>query len=212
MIAVLRTPSGAITGALLLAAAAASALATLVGAWSVALPMVAATFGLGTALVLHPRPQPPTPAGLIEKVTQQASTGRKLVIYERETGLFAHWYLALRGEEECNRAARYARSLSLLVIEPVSPDNAWGVKDELATWISQNLRATDVAGYFGNGRYVVIMPETAHEGVERVLERVVAEVSGAVMATSDYGVDGSTYEELYTAASARLVDEARAAA
>ncbi len=59
---------------------------------------------------------------------------------------------------------------------------------------------------------MVIMPETAHEGVERVLERVVAEVSGVVMATSDYGADGSTYEELYTAASARLVDQARAAA
>jgi len=212
MIAVLRTPSGAITGASILGITVACALALLFGAWLAALPMGAALLGVAAALALHPRPQRPTPERLIEKVTEQAASGRKLVIYERETGLFAHWYLALRGEEECHRAARYERSLSLVVIEPVSPDNAWGVKDELATWISRSLRATDVAAYFGNGRYVVIMPETAQEGAERVLERVVSEVPGIVMATSDYGTDGSTYEELYAQASARLVDDTRAAA
>jgi hypothetical protein len=212
MTAILRTPWGAISGGSLLAVAAGMALAISFGAWTVVLLLSAGVAGIAGALALHPRPEPETPARLIEKVTEQAASGRKLVIYERETGLFAHWYLALRCEEECHRATRYARSLSLLVIEPLSPDNAWGVKDDLANWISQNLRATDVAAYFGNGRYVVVMPEATPNGVERVLERMAGEVPGVALATSDFGVDGATYDELYAAASERLIAEAKQAA
>jgi hypothetical protein len=48
----------------------------------------------------------------VQKVAEQAEAGRKFVIYERTTGLFAHWYIAMRGEEECNRVARLRREIN----------------------------------------------------------------------------------------------------
>ena len=56
---------------------------------------------------------------LERKLTRQVEAGRKLVIYDQETGLLASWYLALRCEEECYRSRRYGRSLSLLVVRAV---------------------------------------------------------------------------------------------
>jgi hypothetical protein len=210
--AVLRTPSGAAIGAALIASAAGWALAVAFGAWIVALPLAIAVIAAGAALALHPLQVAATPARLIEKVSQQAESGRKLVIYERETGLFAHWYLALRGEEECGRAGRYQRALSLVVVEPRLPEGAWGVKDELASWVGQHLRATDVAAYFGNGRYVLLLPETDGEGTDSLLARIRADVSGVALAVADYGTDGSSYDELYACASGRLTEDALGAA
>jgi hypothetical protein len=209
VIATVRTPYGAIALVAAIVALAACVAAAATTALPVAALCAVAAIGIAASLALQPRPAPPTPERLIEKVTEQAETGRRLVIYERETGLFAHWYLALRGEEECIRATRYERSLSLIVIEPLSPENAWGIKDELASWIGHNLRACDVAAYFGNGRYVVIMPETTNDGVAHVNERIRTEIPGVEAVISDFGADGSTYEELYMRASDRLRSEAQ---
>jgi hypothetical protein len=204
MTAVLRAPSGAISALAGVIALAACVAAIATGAWALGALCAVAALGIAGGIALQPRPVPAPPARLIEKVTEQAESGRRLVIYERETGLFAHWYLALRGQEECTRAARYDRSLSLVVIEPLSPDNAWGIKDELASWIGHNLRACDVAAYFGNGRYVVIMPETAGDGVAHVIDRIRTEIAGVEAVIADFGADGTTYEALYTTASERL--------
>ena len=42
----------------------------------------------------------------LEGLAKQVEEGRKLAIYDRETGLYAYWYLVLRGEDECARAPR----------------------------------------------------------------------------------------------------------
>ena len=208
MITSLRTPANVLIAIALVAAAATAMLTIVLSAWPAVAPSAIAVICAGFAIALGPRREEPTTARLLEKVSEQAESGRKLVIYERETGLFAHWYLALRGDEECNRARRYNRGLSLLLIEPSAPENAWTVKDDISRWIGQNLRATDVAGYLGNGRYVVIMPESTQDGTSRVIERISNEIAGVALSSSEYGADGASYNELYEAAAARLRDGA----
>ncbi len=143
---------------------------------------------------------------LLTRATLQAESGRKLVIYERETGLFAHWYVVLRCEEECRRALRYERPLTLLLVEPATEDGAWAINERVLEWLRGQLRATDLPGYLGNARYVVIMPETSSTRAKRVAKRLRADIEGSEAALSCLGDDGTTYEELFEAARGKLTD------
>ncbi|HZP56513.1 MAG TPA: hypothetical protein VFC53_03045 [Dehalococcoidia bacterium] len=159
-----------------------------------------AAAGLAGASTLARRDASDAPARLLEKVSEQAQSGRRLVIYERETGLFAHWYIALRGEEECDRAARYKRPMSLMLVEPGSRDAGWEARSKLADWLSRNLRATDVAGYLGNGRFIAILPETEQGSTPVVIERLRSEIESVETSVAAFGKDGVSYEDLYRAA------------
>jgi hypothetical protein len=178
-----------ITGLALLAAAAAAV----------------STVALTATLILDAKDiEPPTDPGLLEKVEQRVESGRKLVIFERETGLFAHWYVTLRGQEECARARRYERELMLTVIEPAEAANAWALKDELASWLGRHVRSCDIAGYLGNARYIVLMPETDPGGAEGAIARLRQDSAGVTIATSRFPEDGASYDELYATATSRL--------
>lgn len=157
-------------------------------------------------------PRPRSNAVLMGKVAQQVEHGRKLVIYERDTGLYAQWYVTLRGDEECIRAQRYGHPLSILVIEPRTDTNSAPLSGALATWLATRTRATDIVGYLGNGRHVVIMPETAPDKASVFNARMLADAPPARLALAEYPADGATFEELYAAAATRLLREARSAA
>ncbi len=137
----------------------------------------------------------------IEKYVQQ---GHKLAIYERDTGLFAHWYVELRGAEECDRAKRYERPLSMLVIEPARTQEARDAQQELCAWLSSELRHADVAGYMGNGRYIVLMPETDTEAATHVIERLMNEGYATDVGIACFPEDGATHDELYKSAASQL--------
>jgi GGDEF domain-containing protein len=193
--------------ALLLIAALAAAAGLVHGAASGA--PLAAALGAATmaaivlALGLERLPASPK-SNLVGKIAQQADLGRKLAIYERQTGLFAHWYLALRCEEECRRAKRYEHPLTLLLIEPARTSKAWDVNEQLVGWLRGQLRGTDLAGYLGNGRYVVLMPETTPARAKRVSKRVLREVKSCEAGLSCHPDDGATFDELCEAAKDRL--------
>jgi hypothetical protein len=141
------------------------------------------------------------------KVGKLIESGRKLVIYERDTGLFAHWYVTLRGDEECARAARYGHDLSVLLLGPSSPEDAWAVQEALADWIRRHTRSTDVAGYLGNGRFTLVMPETGESGALELVRRVTDNVPGADWALSFFPADGESFERLYEVAAERMVPQ-----
>jgi hypothetical protein len=149
---------------------------------------------------------------MLGKAIERADSGRKLVIYERESGLFAHWYIALRAEEECDRAARYERPLTLLLVEPRPGSDAWAAKEKLARWLSTHLRVSDVAGYYGNARFVVLMPETDVPGMERVIARLREELPDIDTAHAVFSPGAVTYEQLYEAAAAALRSKTEVAA
>lgn len=158
----------------------------------------------GAALALERQPAQTADEALLNKVTSQIDQNRKLVIYERETGLLAHWYLTLRGEEECSRAQRYTHPLALLVTEPSVSSNGAVVGDQLADWLRRHLRNADLAGYLGHGRYAVVMPETGAEGAVTVERRLRDGVPDADVALAHYPDDGSGYDDIYGVAAARL--------
>lgn len=145
--------------------------------------------------------------GLSGKVVEQVQAGRKLAIYERETGLFAHWYVALRGEEECQRAARYERKLTLIVLEPTigNADTEWDTKETIAGSLQKHLRATDLAGYLGNGRFIVVAPETDSVGVGPMIARLTRDMPQTDVSTSVFPDDGQSFPELWRRAVDRLV-------
>lgn len=201
-----------------LGAAIASAVAafcfTLLGLSAIAACLVAATaFCIAAArFAKSPWRGSVSPSALVNKAIEQAASGRRLAIYERETGLFAHWYLTLRGEEECARAARYGRPLALVLFEPVDGATAWTTKDTLTSWLGRQLRASDVVGYVGNCRFVALMPETTGSAVAQTVARLRDDVAATVVSAAYYPLDGVTFEQLYECARRRLSDEEEAVA
>lgn len=149
---------------------------------------------------------------LVQKVAEQVEAGRKLAIYERETGLFAHWYIALRGQEECDRAARYKHALTLLLIEPAETSDAWSVKANIVTWLQKHMRASDVAGYLGNGRCIALLAESDLKAAKKAVARLKGDVAAADTGHAVYPQDGAEYDKLYAVAAQRLGDAAARAA
>jgi hypothetical protein len=135
---------------------------------------------------------------------RQVNAGRKLVIYERTTGLFAHWYIALRCEEECYRAQRYGRQLSIGVIEPREGSDAWVVAEKIAPALQERLRRADLPGYLGNARFILAMPETTLTQGLDVLRRIADDIPEVQNGVAAFPEDGLTFDQLYEIAVRRL--------
>lgn len=93
-------------------------------------------------------------------------------MYDRETGLYAPWYLERRFEEEARRAERFSHPLSLIAIEVRCRDDAYRVQDGLRNWLHQSLRETDLATHLGGGRYLALVTETGLEDAFVVAARI----------------------------------------
>ena len=133
---------------------------------------------------------------LLDKATREAETGRRLAIHDRETGLFAYWYLQQRFEEEAQRATRYNHNLSLMVIE-INSGNGFASRDALTAWLRQNIRVSDLPGHLGDGRYLVLMPETDAEAASILARRLQQDIGSEIaVGLSIYPEDGSTLSEL----------------
>lgn len=189
-------------GAITLAASAAAA--------SVLNLHVIAAYAAGIAALLvsvdfvYRRAARPHP--MRSQVEKFVNSGRKLVIYERDTGLFAHWYVELRGNEECDRARRYGRPLSVLVVEPsrAAAGEEWATQQAVSNWLARELRQSDIAGYLGNGRYVVIMPEADGGAVGHVIRRLKNDGYATDIGLAVYPTDGESYDVLYRTAASQL--------
>lgn len=140
----------------------------------------------------------------LAEAQRRVNAGRRLVIYERTTGLFAQWYIALRCEEECYRAQRYDRPLSIAVLEPDRREDAWDAAERTAATLLDRMRKADLPGYFGNARFVLVMPETARQGAQEVLGRVCKDVPGMVGGVAAFPSDGLTFDQLYEVAVRRI--------
>ena len=189
-------------GSILFAAgAAASSVMNLTAIAAYAAGVAALLVSIDFAYRRATRPHP-----MRSQIEKFVNSGRKLVIYERDTGLFAHWYVELRGNEECDRARRYGRPLSVLVIEPVhgATGEEWATQQAICNWLGRELRQSDVAGYLGNGRYVVIMPEADAGGVGHVLRRLKNDGYATDIGLAVYPTDGDNYDVLYRTAASQL--------
>ena len=186
--------------------------AALAGAVLAAAFAAATVFGIAGWLAMGLRSGSPVRQAVIEKAVQQVEAGRRLAIYERETGLLAHWYVALRCEEECQRAERYERPLTLIVIEPAASSEVWQVQEEIAKWLRQKLRTSDIAAYLGYGCFVIAMPENSVAEAQALLARINRDIAGAEIGLASYPQDGGDFEELCSFARNNLSVAAKAAA
>lgn len=202
----------ALLGIAAVASILACVVAALEGAVLVAAFAGATVFSIVGWLATGFRSGSPVRDALIEKAIQQVEAGRRLAIYERETGLLAHWYIALRCEEECHRAERYERPLTLIVIEPEASSETWKVQDEIADWLGRKLRPADMAAFLGNGRFVVAMPEIGMADALALLARLHLDVAGAETGLASYPQDGSDFEALSGVARSNLSVAAETAA
>ena len=125
-------------------------------------------------------------------------------MYDQETGLLAYWYLTLRGVEECERANRYGRGLTLLLVQAAPEADTWMAQGQMADWLRRKLRAVDITGSLGNGRFAALMPETGFDDARHAAARLQSDIAAARTSLSTLGADGVTFNELYAVASQRL--------
>jgi GGDEF domain-containing protein len=140
---------------------------------------------------------------LIKKATREAESGRRLAMYDRETGLYAHWYLAQRFEEEAKRSERYSRPLSVILVE-VRSDDAYRVQDEVRNWIAKSLRSTDMATHLGAGRYLALLTETPLTDAAAIAARLAESFPKNIAIGLGFCPDdGTSLEEVQTVAQRR---------
>ena len=141
---------------------------------------------------------------LVDKATREAESGRRLAMFDRETGLYAHWYLARRFEEEARRSERYDRPLSVIAMEVHCQDEAYRVQDELRAWLDQSLRSTDLASHLGGGRYIALLTETELEDASAIAARIAERFPDTVnIGLGCFPEDGSKLEDVQKVAERR---------
>jgi PleD family two-component response regulator len=124
-------------------------------------------------------------------------------MFDRQTGLYAYWYLVRRFEEETRRAGRYARPLTAVVIE-VMGDETFKTLDGLTAWLDQELRGTDLACHLGDGRFLIVLTETSLADGAAIAARMAQRFPKALtMGLGSFPEDGGKLDEVTKAAERR---------
>jgi GGDEF domain-containing protein len=129
---------------------------------------------------------------------RQAEVGRRLSIYDRETGFLAPWYLLLRAREELIRSKRYQHYISLFVVDAPGEQAL-----RLNGWLSAGLRTTDLVCRDGGGLYYLILPETSPEGAHTVVKRLLADIEVVRVSVAVFPDDEARFRELLAPLEAR---------
>jgi hypothetical protein len=140
------------------------------------------------------------PASFLDKQVEQ---GRRMAIFDLETGLLAEWYVMARIAEECARAKRYGSSFAVALLRVDRTTTTSAGEDGLLEWMRSRRRTTDLAGYIGAGRYLLLLPHTDNEQAGIVLRRA-QEVCPVRAAVAIYQRDGASVAELRRRAEERL--------
>ncbi|MEO6955033.1 MAG: diguanylate cyclase [Polyangia bacterium] len=114
-----------------------------------------------------------------------ARTFEQLTHNRQYGGLGAH-YLRVRLDEEIDRAARYTRPLSLVLVDiddlgAINDRHGRAVGDEVVAQLvavtTDNARAIDRVGSFSRGGFAIVLPETPSGAALGIAERLRAEVA-----------------------------------
>lgn len=123
-------------------------------------------------------------------------------------GLATADHFAIRGEQECSRALRYGRSLSLIVLRLQSEGGA--AERRLHEWLRSAPHVSDVPARLGVTDYALLIPESDAAGAESMIRRLHESAPYVTALSVGFPVDGASWEELYANAWRKL-DEATAA-
>ena len=151
----------------------------------------------------------------------------RLSVTDRLTELYNHGYFQQRLEEELERASRFGRTLSLIMLDIDNFkqfNDRWGhprgdtVLRAVSGVIRQNLREIDVAARYGGEEFIVVLPETDEDGALAVAERIRTSMAehefdtgeGAPVARQTVSLGVATYP-MHGATAPRLVEAVDAA-
>lgn len=105
----------------------------------------------------------------------------EVAIADGLTGVYNHRYLQEKLSDEINRAARYGRPLSLVMVdidhfkrynETHGYRRGDVVLKEVASCIKSKLRKTDFLGRYGGEEFTLVLPEAEKEDVVALAERI----------------------------------------
>jgi len=111
-------------------------------------------------------------------------------------GLVTYWYLARRCDDECYRAARYRRPLTLLIVRMTEGPDTPKIEQQLRNWMRSNVRLSDIAAYLGDRTYGLLLPETDRGGAEGLERRLRVAFPRAQTAVSSHPADGGNLETM----------------
>jgi diguanylate cyclase (GGDEF)-like protein len=115
-----------------------------------------------------------------------------VVTRDRLTGAAGYHYFRLRLDEELERAARYQRPLSLVLLDV---DDLRGLNDRLgvsagdfalaqvAQWLTAGARSVDHVGRWAGGAFAMLLPETAAGAAYGLAERLRADLAARRLPT-----------------------------
>jgi len=119
------------------------------------------------------------------ELTQANRQLQELAVTDELTGLYNHRHLVRTLESEFNRALRYKRNFTLLMVDVdffKQVNDAYGhpcgdlVLRELARIFTKTVRATDVVGRYGGDELAVVLLETQKEMALKISEKLRREV------------------------------------
>jgi diguanylate cyclase (GGDEF)-like protein len=120
-------------------------------------------------------------AASVMKNLRSVEEARRQAVTDGLTGLFNHRECQKRLAEELERAQRYGRTFSVLLVDVdhfKSVNDACGhqvgdrVLKQVAQRTTQHLRQVDIAARYGGEEFMVILPETAGEAAMLVADRI----------------------------------------
>lgn len=112
---------------------------------------------------------------------RRADEMRRLVRYDELSGLFNRRHLNEILEEECKRAIRYERAISIMMVDIDGfgqvnkrlghPVGDWMIR-QVAREMMDVARDSDVAGRYGGDEFILVLPETDAAGAAILAERL----------------------------------------
>jgi diguanylate cyclase (GGDEF)-like protein len=131
----------------------------------------------------------------LENIRLAAGTER-LSISDDVTEVYNARFLKSALRREVRRAQRFGQELSLLLVdldetaatdESAGAARGHGVLRDVATLLAGQLRSFDVLGRQGDDSFMIVLPQTNHEGAREVAERMRAAVAAATFAPAEAG-------------------------
>lgn len=106
-------------------------------------------------------------------------------LHDPLTGVYNRIYFEDQLNNELQRAARYHRPLSILLLDidkfkKVNEDFGHQIGDrvlcELSQILKQNVRTVDIVARFGDDKFIILLPETKKTQAKNLAERILRNV------------------------------------
>jgi GGDEF domain-containing protein len=145
---------------------------------------------------------------LLNQLSGDGRTTKRLGIYDSNSGLFNRTYLELRLHEETQRCDRYGHSMALVVLRfgrvplaDLSTDSWAPTANRLGRDMAQTVRSVDITAALGPGEFAICLVHCDRAGADKALKRVLRGLEGedlevGVVVHPEDGIEASEMVEI----------------